>query len=333
MSIETCADIVLAHLGLTETHIASPDTVVVRYVDKSLFLDVESAALARLLDMIADRAPPFMGSADFSAKRQITTLVHRLTLTVLEAYPVTAPQRVWTWLSWLDGARPNNDVERERLSELFRRERTLRMALLEHVLLTPCANSTSMAARRLHQTHLGLYPTYEDLGLLLRAIRARVGDGPIDADMWRDLLWLGRSDEGLIRVVHDAAIGSAGGDPDLLDILEQMTRIIEPEWNLEQERLDAEDAARRHEMLLAHREHHIEHVHEVATGSINALAGAAEVYLGRDSDFDRSAPPIVRMQELLGDPLTDSSARWIRRGSRSQRFAHRCADRPSLRAA
>ena len=193
LPLETSVEAVLAHLGLTERHIAAPDTAVARHVHKSLFLDLDTARLARLLDMIADRAGPLMGRADFSAKRQITTLVRRLALAVLEADPTTAPERIWAWLEWLDGSRPYNDVERDRLAELFARQRAHRAALLEHVLLTPCTNSTSMAAHRLHQARLGLYPTGEDLVVLLRAMRARAGGGPVDADLWRDLLRLGRS--------------------------------------------------------------------------------------------------------------------------------------------
>jgi len=98
VSLETSVEAVLAHLGLTERHLAAPDTAVARHVDKTLFLDLDAARLARLLDMIAERATPFMDRADFSAKRQITALVRRLALKVLEADPGTTPHRVWTWL-------------------------------------------------------------------------------------------------------------------------------------------------------------------------------------------------------------------------------------------
>ena len=236
--------------------------------------------------------------ADFSAKRQITALVRRLALTVLEADPGTTPDRVWAWLEWLDGSRPYNDVERER---------ALRAALLEHVLLTPCARSTGMAAHRLYQTHLGLYPADVDLVAVLRAVGARAGDGPIDADTWRDLLRLGRSAEGVADIVRVAAIENANEDPELLEILDQMTRVIEPEWDLEYERHDAENEARRQEMFRAHRDHHIERGHEIATGNFHDLASAAGVYLGHYVDFDDSASPVARLHELLGDPLTDQA--------------------------
>ena len=312
VSLETGVEAVLAHLALTERHVPAPDAAAVRHVDRGLFLDLHTAPLARLLDMIGDRARPFMGRADFSAKRQITTLVWRLARRVLEADPGTTPEHVWAWLDWLEGSRPYNDIERDRLADLFARERALRVALLGHVLLTPCANSTWMAPHRLHQTHLRLYPTEDDLVVLLRAVRARAGDGPIDADMWRDLLRLGRSNEGVANIVRDAAIDSANGDPELLDILDQMSRIVEPERNLEYERIVAEDEARREEMLQAHRGHHVERMHDIAAGNVSALAGAAEVYLGRDFNFDDTALPVARLQELLGDaPSNQALAGFI----------------------
>lgn len=307
VSLETSVEAVLAHLGLTERHLATPDTAVARYIETTLFLDLDAARLARLLDMIAGRATPFMDRADFSAKRQITALVRRLALRVLEADPGTTPDRVWTWLGWLDGSQPYNDAERERLTDLFARERALRAALLEHVLLTPCARSTWMAAHRLYQTRLGLYPTDVDLVTVLRAVRVRSGDGPIDADTWRDLLRLGRSADGVADTVRVAAIENANDDPELLQILDQMTLIIEPEWDLEHDRLDAENEARRQEMFRTHRDHHIERHHEIAAGNFHDLAGVAGVYLGHYVDFDDSASPVARLHELLGDPLTEQA--------------------------
>jgi len=151
-----------------------------------------------------------------------------------------------------------------------------------------------MAAHRLYQTRLGLYPVDEDLVAVLRALRSRSGDGPIDADTWRDLLRLGRSAEGVADIVRVAAIENANDDPELLEILDQMTRIIEPEWDLEHERLDAENEARRQEMFRTHRDHHIERHHEIAAGNFHDLAGVAGVYLGHYVDFDDSASPVAR---------------------------------------
>ena len=67
-------------------------------------------------------------------------------------------------------------------------QHSVRAVLLEHVLLTPCADNTWMAGHCLAETQLDLYPTNEDLAGVLKALRARAGDGALNAEMWRDLL-------------------------------------------------------------------------------------------------------------------------------------------------
>ncbi|MCH8112962.1 MAG: hypothetical protein IH905_13590, partial [Proteobacteria bacterium] len=72
-----------------------------------------------------------------------------------------------------------------------------RILLIETTLLTPCETNTWMAGWRLADTHLGLFPTNDDLVGVLKALRARTGDGAMSADMWLDVVRLGRSREGI----------------------------------------------------------------------------------------------------------------------------------------
>ncbi|MDD9981676.1 MAG: hypothetical protein OXU81_10020 [Gammaproteobacteria bacterium] len=304
VSPKTAVNAVLAHLGLTGNQMPAPDTVAARYVDRRLFLDLDTAPLAGILDRIAAQAKPRMGDADAPVKRQIAALVRRLVRRVLEADPGTAPERVWGWIEWLNTAHAYTGDEGKQLTELFRRERGLRTALLEYVLLTPCAEDAWMAAWWLHETGLGLHPDDDDLAGLLRTIRARAGAGPIDPDMWRDLLRLGRTHAGLSKIVRETAIDVADGNPALLDILDQMTRVHEPEWKMKYERRAALEEAERQERFQTHRDRHIKRARDVAAGNIHDLADAAGAYLGRYLDFDNAAPPVVRLHELLGDPLT-----------------------------
>ena len=307
VSPETAVDAVLVHLRLTGDHAPVAETTSIRDVDRRLFFDLDTASLAGILDRLAAQAKPCMGQADRWAKRQTAALVRRLVLRVLEAEPGTAPERVWGWLEWLDTARAYPGGEGERLTALFRRERALRAALLEHVLLTPCAKNAWMAAWRLHEAGLGLHPDDGDLPGLLRTLRARAGAGPIDPDMWRDLLRLGRTQAGLSEIVRETATDVANDDPALLEILDQMTRVHEPEWKMEYERRAAVEEAERQERFQAHRDRHIKRAREVTTGNIHDLAEPAGAYLGRYLDFDDAASPVVRLHELLGDSLTDQA--------------------------
>ena len=137
-----------------------------------------------MLDGLAERARSLIGEAAYFAKSRLAGLVRRLTVRVLEADPAVDAGRVWAWIDWLDGSDDYNDDTRNRLTEIFDKEHALRAALLKHVLLTPCEDGAWMAAHRLIETNLNLHPTPEDLVGVLEALRARVGDGSIDADTW-----------------------------------------------------------------------------------------------------------------------------------------------------
>ena len=305
LPLETSVAAVLGHLGLAESRIPVQNAAVARHIPDTLFLNLDTAPLARLLDLLAAGARPFMDRADNSGRRQITNLIQRLVLRVLQADPNTAPERVWTWLEWLDAVRYFNGIEREQLTEFFRRQDALRTALLRYVLLTPYADRISRAAHQIYQTRLGLDPTAEDLVDLLQTLRVRVGNGPIDSDTWRAILRLGRSGDGLPDSVIRAAHEASYGDPELLRILNQMTQVIQPKWKVEDERLKAIEDAQRKQLFQSHRDYHTERFREVSEGNVHDLSFAAEVYLGRFIDFDNSASPVNRLHELLGDPLTD----------------------------
>ena len=75
---------------------------------------------------------------------------------------------------------------RERLTAVFRDERGLRAALLEHVLLAPQPNGIRMACRELEATGLGLEPDADDLAGLVKAARPRAEGGMIDPEIWED---------------------------------------------------------------------------------------------------------------------------------------------------
>ena len=68
---------------------------------------------------------------------------------MLEADPAIEPERVWEWINWLDRHHGYNYDENKRLIGLLRENRALRSGLIEHVLLTPCAQNTWMAGYRL----------------------------------------------------------------------------------------------------------------------------------------------------------------------------------------
>ena len=187
----------------------------------------------------------------------------------------------------------------------------LRAALLEYVLLTPCAKNAWMAGHRLIDTGLGLYPTPEDLAGVLRALRARSGDDRIDHDTWRDLLLHGRTAEGLPAAVRTAAVEVADGDADLLSILDKILDGPPAEWEARQSEREAKKKAQREAICRVHRQRLAERAEELAAGDVHLLELPACIYLDRTValdallHFEDEATPEERLRAFLGDELAD----------------------------
>ena len=315
--IGTTIDAVLAYLGLAPNKEHQEESNELRYVPDSLFGGLDTGNLAAWLDELTERARPLMEQAGNEVKYYVTRLVKHLVAKVLEADHVIQPERLWMWIGWLDGHGRYNDCTTKRLAAIFRENRALRTALLEHVLLTPCAESTWMAGHRLAETGFDLYPKEEDLAGVLKALRARAGDGRVDVDTWRELLLLNSSAGGLAAFVREAAIETANRDPELLSVLAELSRNVTPEWRITQAKRQANEETRRQDFYRLRRRELAERASEIAAGDVHVLHESAAVYLGRGYVFDGqhysstpAASPVERLREFLGDDLCD----WVMSG-------------------
>ena len=311
VSDDTSILTVLAYFGLGPNRDLAGQSNELKYVPGSLFSGLEAGRLASWLDDFVETARPLTEEASFDAEWNVTRLVTRLTAQVLEADPAIERERVWEWINWLDRHRGYNDDENKRLIGLLRENRALRSGLIEHVLLTPCAQNTWMAGHRLFDIGLDLYPEAEDVAGALNALRVKAGDGAIDPDTWRDLLMLGRTADGIPAVVRDTAVEIADGEPELLSILDESSESPAAEWEARRAARDAEQEARRQAVYRAHRHILADRTEQVAAGDVHVLAVPAGVYLGRGfvlgehGHFDSEALPHGRLREFLGDELAD----------------------------
>ena len=297
-----CIDAVLSHMGLTE-NTASRDSHVLGHTSQDLFAELDAKALAELLDTLVASAQPFLEQADRWAPSSLADLVRRRAQQILEADSSVPAQRVWNWIGAFDGHDGLGKDSRENLGRVIRENRRFHESLLEHVLLTPCASGPWMAAFALHDAGLGLDPTPEDVCTVLRILRCRATDTPINPDTWRQVLRIQRSADGLPETVRTTAAEVAHGDPKLLAILDEMSTATVPEWKERQRRRDAEDRAERQAVIQSHRDFHKEHVADVAAGMTHALEVSAGVYLGRFRYFRDSNAPHLRVLEFLGHEL------------------------------
>ena len=302
LPIGLCVDIVVSHLGLTETTVLR-DSDLVGHIPKDLFSDLDAGRLEVLLDHLVASAIPFVAEADPWARSALANVVWRCTLQVLQANPSLPAQRVWTWISPFRDHDGHDDRAQAELTQHLQENRDFRSRLLEYVLLTPCASSTWMTGHALLDLGLGLYPTPENVCAVLRALQSRAADAPVDPETWRQVLRFLRSSDGLPDIVRATATEVAGTDSELLAILDEMSTVTVPEWMKRQQRREAEDRAQRQAYFESHRELHSKHARDVAAGKTDLLAVPAAVYLGRSSHFRDSSSPHLRVLEFLGEQL------------------------------
>lgn len=310
VSTETAIETVLAHLCITANRIDDFGSLGVRHVHDGLFDDLDPARLAELLDGLSGRARPLIGDAGYSAQSYVADLVRRQTVRFLESGGTVEPARLWSWIDWLDGHRGYRKETTRRLAEIFHETPTVRLALIEHVLLTPCAKNTWLAGFRLSSTELDLFPTADDLASVLKRLRARVGGGPIDVETWRGLLNLVRRAGGIPAVVREEAERAAAGDPELLSILADMSRVVPSDWEIEAAKREARSARKRRATLRSHRASYRKRINDIAAGDPGVLRWPAAVYLGQvpgfgqHLHFDFEATPEERLRDYLGDKLS-----------------------------
>ena len=278
ISVQTAVDAVLAHLRISVRDVPRSDALVTRDIRDDLFIDLDTVQTGILLDHIAASTPPLMDGAGHSATSEITDLVRRLVSRFLDAEPSVEPERVWAWIGWLDGTAGYDDCNKRRLASQLRENRALRAALLEHVLLTPCAENPWMAAWRLDDTDLGLFPTHDDLATLLHALIARGADGSMDEETWGQLVRLGRTPDGIGGVVRETAIETANGDAALLAMLDEVSRDHGPERRARQAQREERAEARIQAFCRAQRALLAVRPHAVTTGDVQFLTVPAEVY-------------------------------------------------------
>lgn len=311
LPVGAAADTVLAHLGFASTPEEVWESAEIRDVPECLFRDIDAGTLGPLLDRLADGARTLTHDNDADSKSDLADVVRRLVVQILASGATIEPARLWFWIGWLDPEFGYHDREKEQLAAILQDKRQLRSALMEHVLLDPNADNTSMAGLRLAQIAPGLYPTVEDLAGVLRVLRARAADGPINPETYRHLLLLGSTTEGLPADLRDAALEVADGEPALSSIVDQISNPPEPQWKIEAERNRVEREAKWQRMFQSHRDALAERTEEIAAGAIGVLAEPANVYLGRKRvpglrrTSDGGPSTEDRMRQFLGEDLAE----------------------------
>ena len=303
VSVSTCVEAVFAHLGLSVSPYPRWDELTVWNVQSSLFDDLEIEQLCVLLDEIGDYARMLSGVPDHGERAMLAIPVLRKAADVLEARPGIDPERVWAWIGWLESGMVGSGEGRDRLAAVFRTNRRLRAAVLEHALLTSCTGNIFGEGRRLIGMGLDLHPGEEDFAGLFRALKDRAGDGRIDPDAWRSLLYLAQSTDAVPGAVREAAKKEAAENPELLAVLEDVDNIVQTPWQEEEAERKAKTEEEWRARLKARRAALAEKMNDVAAGDFRALEKPASVYIGKLGGFDQEGSPAERIRENFGDTL------------------------------
>ncbi len=253
---------------------------------------LDTAGLAALLDFIAEGASAVIAEAEDWQRETLTDMGRHLAARVLEADPAVAADRVWAWIRWTGEA--GAAAPRERLAEIFGRERALRIAVLEHALTTPRPGSVWSACLELRKTGLGIGAAAEDHDELAEALRIRSENGSIDPETWRGVIEAARP------VLHNARLVS--GEPVL--------SVAAPQNARDRDGGSGTGTAAQGDRQ-AHRAVLSGQADSIAVGDFRVLALPAAVYLGR---FDRlgeyvngdpSLAPRERLRDFLGEDLCE----------------------------
>lgn len=269
---------------------------------------LDTAGLAALLDFIAEGAPAAVAEVEDWQRETLTDMGRHLAARVLEADPAVAPARVWEWIRWADEA--GGAAPRERLAEIFGRDRALRVAVLEHALTTPQPGSVWLACLELRKTGLGIGAAAEDHDELAEALRIRSENGSIDPETWRGIIEAARPvlhNAGLVR----AAVPAAGGERGTAAVSGEAARSVSASQNVRDRDGGSGTGTAAQGDWQAHRAALAGQAESIAVGDFRVLALPAAVYLGR---FDRlgeyvngdpSLAPRERLRDFLGEDLCE----------------------------
>ncbi len=253
---------------------------------------LDTARLAALLDFIAEGAPAALAEAEDWQRETLTDMGRHLAARVLEADSAVAADRVWAWIRWTGEA--GAAAPRERLAEIFGRERALRAAVLEHALTTPRPGSVRSACLELRKTGLGIGAAAADHDELAEALRIRSENGSIDPETWRGIIEAARP------VLHNAGLVSGGPALSLAAL---------------QNARDRDGGSGAGTAVQVHRQAHraalAGQADSIAAGDFRVLALPAAVYLGRfdrlgeNVNGDPSLAPRERLRDFLGEDLCE----------------------------
>jgi len=287
------AETVYAYSGLTPRIVGTREvgTVALYYIGQSHVIGDER--IDGILDALADCGRRYL-TKDWNIDAwDVEHLFFALLRRRLKRQHVD-PERLWNWLRDSNYSRHGSiREEQEWLNSWLKANGGVRRQL-QHRVLDTCSAKPRSLRWRLHEIAPGLSPTTEDVVALLNWLP--------DADpRWRELIWFAPvSEEG--EAVRAAAARHVQTEEErqlLRDNADPPPLPVDEEHRAWQARHELEQQERKQRLradYLAHREN-------IRNGYWGALAGPAQVYMGRTYEVDQNLPPHERIAAWIGEDL------------------------------
>lgn len=287
------AETIYAYLGLTPRFTGEREVGTVSLYHHGRHQPIGNERLDGLLYALADCAIRYREHGGDMQGWDVERLFYGLLERRLSLGNIDA-EALWLWLDIGEDDRHRSARdERHRIDLWLRTNDDIRRALQRKVLDTTTEQPRSIGWR-LSGFATGLSPTPDDVVLLLNWL-------PEGDPRWRELIWLApRREEG--QGVRDAAARHVRTDEDRQALRDHANPPV-PEWEIEQAKRQAKHeasrAARREEL----RANYLGALDRMRRGDWGAIAGPAQVYLGRVHEAKSDLPPEARIGAWIGEDL------------------------------
>jgi hypothetical protein len=296
-SNEQIVAILLARDGLTLCPIgAQPERNTVMGFSR-LARHVPFPRLDGLLDLFAAYAEELLPEHASYEENDLIDLQYALALKRLGDDPSVHPLRLWYWIKPFDEQHSYHRDQGKALADWLKTNAPVRQAIQRHVLLDAVdGKSVWERAWPLHRDTVNLYPTQEDVVALLNSMDLA------DA-RWREVLELGRTwgEEG--RLLREAAMRFAAGQPEDLAWIEAKAERPVPEWERKQEERARARSAERTAKHAEHRREFLARIDDVRAGEYGLILSPARAYLKRFQDIGDGVPAHQRVAEWVGEEV------------------------------
>lgn len=281
---------------------------IVQFYDR-LTHTIPSARLIGVLDLIADYAE-LLHEHDWENANNVADLMAELIVRAIDEDaigPAQAPA-LWRWLKTVEPPRGDHHQIKKTLTERLAAHDSLRRAIQSHALRNDRRKDSLWVTEIYLQRRLVGLSTH--VGDLVRALenlaRRNIRDTAFRQD-WQDLVRLGCGPNGVDPAVRAAAEQARHGDQLLADCLRKLENPKKPPWVIRQEKMAAKRARKRQVAFATARRGYERARADMRAGTLGAILGPAQAYLGRCHDLSNKLPPNERLAEWLGPMLRDDA--------------------------